>query len=129
MGVVSVMMNGMGGGIFVIVCGAKANKMHGLNGSGWASKNLTPELLKKKGLREMPQSGVDSITVPGAVDGWQKLADKFGRKKLGDDLAPAIQTARNGFPVTDWVAMYWSAATDYLPAYIATPPFYFPTNN
>src|ERR1700752_5074104 len=90
MGVVSPMMNGMGGDLFVIVYDAKANKLYGLNASGWAPKNLTPELLKKKGLREMPQTGVNTITVPGVVDGWQKLADKFGRKKLGDDLAPAI---------------------------------------
>src|SRR5882672_5116506 len=82
MGVVSPMMNGIGGDLFVIVYDAKANKLYGLNASGWAPKNLTPELLKTKGLREMPQTGVNTITVPGAVDGWQKLADKFGRKKL-----------------------------------------------
>src|SRR5258707_6633850 len=114
MGVVSPMMNGIGGDLFVIVYDAKANKLYGLNASGWAPKNLTPELLKKKGLREMPQTGVNTITVPGAVDGWQKLADKFGRKKLSEDLAPAIQTARAGYPVTEWVAMYWNGATDYL---------------
>src|SRR5258708_30858523 len=114
MGVVSPMMNGIGGVLFVIVYDAKANKLYGLNASGWAPKNLTPELLKKKGLREMPQTGVNTITVPGAVDGWQKLADKFGRKKLSEDLAPAIQTARAGYPVTEWVAMYWNGATDYL---------------
>jgi len=66
MGVVSPMMNGIGGDLFVIVYDAKANKLYGLNASGWAPKNLTPELLKKKGLREMPQTGVNTITVPGA---------------------------------------------------------------
>jgi len=126
MGVVSPMMNGMGGDLFAIVYDAKANKLYGLNASGWAPKNLTPELLKKKGLREMPQSGVDTITVPGAVDGWQKLADKFGRKKLSDDLAPAIQTASNGFPVTEWVAMYWSGAVDYLRGDDAAAKLYLP---
>jgi gamma-glutamyltranspeptidase/glutathione hydrolase len=126
MGVVSPMMNGMGGDLFAIVYDAKANKLYGLNASGWAPKNLTPELLKKKGLREMPQSGVDAITVPGAVDGWQKLADKFGRKKLSDDLAPAIQVANNGFPVTEWVAMYWSGATDYLRGDDAAAKLYLP---
>jgi gamma-glutamyltranspeptidase/glutathione hydrolase len=114
MGVVAPMMNGVGGDLFAIVYDAKANKLYGLNASGWAPKALTIDLLQKKGLREMPQSGVNAITVPGAVDGWQKLADKFGRKKLSDDLEAAIQTAKNGYPVTEWVAMYWAKEVDYL---------------
>src|SRR6202158_4997675 len=87
MGVVEPMMNGIGGDLFVIVYDAKANKLYGLNASGWAPKRLTIEYLRGKGIRSMPQQGVNAITVPGAVDGWQKLADKFGRKKLGEDLA------------------------------------------
>src|SRR5262252_3540917 len=110
MGVVSPMMNGIGGDLFAIVYDAKANKLYGLNASGWAPKGLTPEFLRKRGLRDMPQTGVNAITVPGAVDGWQKLADKFGRKKLADDLAAAIQTAREGFPVTELVAAYWNSS-------------------
>src|SRR5712664_2367670 len=99
MGVVEPMMNGIGGDLFAIVYDAKANKLYGLNASGWAPKGLTIEFLHKQGLREMPQRGVHAITVPGAVDGWQKLADKFGRKKLNEDLAAAIRTAEEGFPV------------------------------
>jgi gamma-glutamyltranspeptidase/glutathione hydrolase len=114
MGVVSPMMNGIGGDLFAIVYDAKANKLYGLNASGWAPKGLTIEALHKLGLREMPESGIHTITVPGAVDGWQKLADKFGRKKLSEDLAAAINTAQNGYPVTEWVAMYWASAVDYL---------------
>jgi gamma-glutamyltranspeptidase/glutathione hydrolase len=114
MGVVSPMMNGIGGDLFAIVYDAKANKIYGLNASGWAPRGLTIEALHKKGLREMPQTGVNAITVPGAVEGWQKLADKFGRKKLGEDLEAAIQTAKNGYPVTEWVAMYWAGNADYL---------------
>ena len=114
MGVVSPMMNGIGGDLFAIVYDAKAKTLYGLNASGWAPKGLTIEFLQKQGLREMPQSGVNAITVPGAVDGWQKLADKFGRKKLGDDLEVAIELAKSGFPVTEWVAMYWASNLDYL---------------
>lgn len=114
MGVVSPMMNGIGGDLFAIVYDAKANKLYGLNASGWAPKALTIEALHKQGLREMPQAGVNTITVPGAVEGWQKLADKFGRKRLAEDLAPAIQTAKNGYPVTEWVALYWAGEVDYL---------------
>jgi len=114
MGVVLPMMNGIGGDLFAIVFDAKANKLYGLNASGSAPKALTIEMLHKQGLREMPQTGVNTITVPGTVEGWQKLSDKFGRKKLSEDLEPAIQTAKNGYPVTEWVAMYWATNTDYL---------------
>ena len=114
MGVVSPMMNGIGGDLFAIVYDAKAKTLYGLNASGWAPQGLTIESLHKQGLREMPQSGVNSITVPGAVDGWQKLADRFGRKKLNDDLEVAIELAKSGFPVTEWVATYWAANLDYL---------------
>ena len=79
MGVVEPMMNGIGGDLFAIVYDAKADKLYGLNASGWAPKGLTIAFLQKQGLREMPQAGINSVTVPGMVDGWQKLADKFGR--------------------------------------------------
>jgi gamma-glutamyltranspeptidase/glutathione hydrolase len=114
MGVVEPMMNGIGGDLFAIVYDAKANKLYGLNASGWAPKGLTIEYLQKLGIRSMPQQGVNAITVPGAVDGWQKLADKFGRKKLSEDLAAAIRTAEDGFPVPEWTAAYWAGEVDYL---------------
>ena len=114
MGVVSPMMNGIGGDLFAIVYDAKANKLYGLNASGWAPKGLTIESLHKLGLREMPQAGVQAITVPGAVDGWQKLSEKFGRKKLSEDLSAAIHTAQHGFPVTEWVSAYWAGKVDDL---------------
>src|SRR5262250_2360554 len=114
MGVVEPMMNGIGGDLFAIVYDAKANKLYGLNASGWAPKGLTIEFLQKQGLKEMPQHGINAVTVPGAVDGWQKLADKFGRKKLSDDLDQAIRIAREGYPVPELTAMYWSLAQDKL---------------
>jgi gamma-glutamyltranspeptidase/glutathione hydrolase len=114
MGVVEPMMNGIGGDLFAIVYDAKANKLYGLNASGWAPQGLTIEYLQKQGIRSMPQRGVNAITVSGAVDGWQKLADKFGRKKLAEDLAAAIRTAREGFPVPEWTAAYWAGEVDNL---------------
>src|ERR1700687_276255 len=125
-GVVEAMMNGIGGDLFVIVYDAKANKLYGLNASGWAPKRLTIEYLQKQGIRSMPQQGVNAITVPGAVDGWQKLADKFGRKKLGEDLAAAIRTAQDGFPVPEWTAGYWAAEVDYLRRDEAAAQTYLP---
>jgi gamma-glutamyltranspeptidase/glutathione hydrolase len=114
MGVVAPMMNGVGGDLFVIVYDVKANKLYGLNASGWAPKDLTIEFLHKHGFRDMPQQGIHSVTVPGAVDGWQKLADKFGRKKLAEDLTAAIKIAQDGFPVPELTAGVWAAETDLL---------------
>jgi gamma-glutamyltranspeptidase / glutathione hydrolase len=128
MGVVEPMMNGIGGDLFAIVYDAKANKLYGLNASGWAPKGLTIEFLRKQGLRDMPQQGVHAITVPGAVDGWQKLADKFGRKKLNEDLAAAIKTAEEGFPVPEWAAAYWLAEVDLLRGDEAASKTYLPND-
>jgi len=126
MGVVEPMMNGIGGDLFAIVYDAKADKLYGINASGWAPKGLTIEYLQKQGIRSMPQQGVNSITVPGAVDGWQKLADKFGRKKLAEDLAAAIRTAQDGFPVPEWTAAYWAGEVDYLRTDEAATQTYLP---
>ncbi|GAC1623405.1 MAG: gamma-glutamyltransferase [Candidatus Acidiferrum sp.] len=126
MGVVEPMMNGLGGDLFVIVYDAKANKLYGLNASGWAPKGLTIEYLRGKGLREMPQQGVDAITVPGVADGWQKLAERFGRRKLADDLRAAIRTASDGFPVAEWTAADWAGEVEYLRRDEAASKVYLP---
>src|ERR1700679_2291873 len=70
MGVVEPMMNGIGGDLFAIVYDAKSGKLFGLNASGWAPQGLTLDFLRGQGLREMPLGTVNSVTVPGAVDGW-----------------------------------------------------------
>jgi gamma-glutamyltranspeptidase / glutathione hydrolase len=126
MGVVEPMMNGIGGDLFAIVYDAKANKLYGLNASGWAPRGLTIEFLRKQGIREMPQHGVHAITVPGAVDGWHALAEKFGRKKLSEDLAAAIRTAEDGFPVPEWTAVYWAGDVDLLRSDEAASKVYLP---
>jgi gamma-glutamyltranspeptidase / glutathione hydrolase len=128
MGVVEPMMNGIGGDLFVIVYDAKSSKLYGLNASGWAPKALTIDFLKKQGLQKMPQRGINSVTVPGVVDGWQKLADKFGRKKLSEDLAAAIRTAQDGFPVAEWDASYWADEIDLLRGDEAATKTYLPND-
>jgi len=129
MGVIEPMMNGIGGDLFVMVYDAKANKLYGLNASGWAPKGLTIEFLQKQGLRDMPQRGISAVTVPGVVDGWQKLADKFGRKKLAEDLSAAIRTAQDGFPVPEWDAAYWSTGVDLLRTDEAAAKTYLPQDH
>ncbi len=110
MGVVAPMSDGIGGDLFAIVYDAKSGKYYGLNASGWSPAGLTIAFLKSKGLRDMPERGIHSVTVPGAVDGWQKLLDRFGHKKFADVLAPAIRAADEGVPVTEWVAAAWAAS-------------------
>jgi len=116
MGVVEPMMNGMGGDLFAIVYDAKTGKLYGLNASGWSPAKLTIAHLKAKGITKMPGFGIDSVTVPGAVDGWSKLLARFGTRKLSEVLAPAIAYARDGFPVPEWDAEYWRAAAAALRA-------------
>jgi gamma-glutamyltranspeptidase/glutathione hydrolase len=110
MGVVAPMMNGMGGDLFAIVYEAKTGKLYGLNAGGWSPAGLSADYLLQKGLTEMPQNGINSVTVPGAVDGWDKLLRRFGRKKLPDVLAPAIRLAEEGFPVSELTAGAWADA-------------------
>src|SRR3984893_11461175 len=114
MGLVAPMMDGIGGDLFAIVYEAKTNKVYGLNASGWAPKGLTPEFLQSKGLQWMPSSGIHSVTVPGAVAGWDALLSRFGKKAFADVLAPAIAYAKVGFPVTELFGDDWVASTGYL---------------
>jgi gamma-glutamyltranspeptidase/glutathione hydrolase len=108
MGLVAPMSNGIGGDLFAIVYEAKSGKLYGLNASGWAPARLNVEFLKSKGYDQMPQRGIHAVTVPGVVDGWDKLLGRFGRLKLAAVLAPAIRYAEEGFPVTEWVGGAWA---------------------
>ena len=92
----------------------RAAKLYGLNASGWAPTGLTIDFLKSKGFATMPISGIYCVTVPGAVDGWQKILDRFGNKKMPEILAPAIKAAEEGFPVTEWTAALWRDNADVL---------------
>lgn len=108
------MMNGMGGDLFAIYWEAKTGKLYGLNASGWAPKALTIEHLHRKGLHSVPLQGIDSVTVPGAVDGWAKLHARFGKLPWAALFDPAIETAENGFPVPEAIQAYWATAASEL---------------
>jgi len=100
--------NGMGGDLFAIYWEAKTGKLYGLNASGWAPKALTIEHLKSKGITEMPEEGIDSVTVPGVVDGWAKLHKRFGQLPWRDLFQPAIYFAEHGFPVSEIIHAWWA---------------------
>lgn len=103
--------SGIGGDLYAIVWSAKDNKLFGLNASGRSPKGLTLEQMqaevKKLGRTDIPPLGMLPISVPGAVDGWFSLHDKFGQLPMKKVLAPAISYAENGFPVTELIAYYW----------------------
>src|SRR6185312_14966553 len=107
LGVVEPMMNGMGGDLFAIEYDAKSGALHGLNASGWAPEALTPALLKSKGFNRMAQTGIYSVTVPGAVRGWEALHAKYGKLPWAKLFQPAIYYAEHGYPVTEWIAGQW----------------------
>jgi gamma-glutamyltranspeptidase/glutathione hydrolase len=107
LGVIEPMMNGMGGDLFAIYYDSKTGKLYGLNASGWAPKGLTIEYLKSKGNTSMPFVGIDSVTVPGAVDGWAKLHERWGKLQWKELFLPAITYAGEGFPVPQMIAAYW----------------------
>ncbi|HXZ13363.1 MAG TPA: gamma-glutamyltransferase [Candidatus Sulfotelmatobacter sp.] len=110
MGVVAPMMNGIGGDLFALVFEAKTGKLYGLNASGWAPAGLTLDFLKSKGFSEMPERGIQTVTIPGTVDGWSNLLTRFGSKKFPELLSPAIHYAREGFPVPELDAEDWAGA-------------------
>jgi gamma-glutamyltranspeptidase/glutathione hydrolase len=109
LGVVEPYMNGMGGDLFAMVYDAGRDALHGLNASGSAPAGLSPDLLQRRGIGTMPETGIHSVTVPGAVGGWAALQARFGRLPLADVLAPAVFYAEDGFPVAPVVAEGWGA--------------------
>ncbi len=107
LGVVEPEMNGIGGDLFAIVYDAKTKKLYGLNASGPSPYSLTLDEFKKKNLTSIPITGVMSVSVPGCVDGWFALHDKFGKLSMKQILSSAIVYAKNGFPVADEAAYYF----------------------
>jgi len=117
LGVVEPMSCGIGGDLFVIYWDNKTGKLYGLNASGRSPFTLTREVFQKKNLRKIPLEGPLSWSVPGCVDGWEQLRSRFGSRPLAELLAPAIATAREGFPVTEIIAGYWQGAQKSLAAW------------
>src|SRR5690349_6411461 len=103
------MMTGVGGDAFMLVYWSKTKELKGLNASGRAPAALSLDYFAKRKITKMPEFGMESITVPGAFDGWVTLLDKYGTMRLADVLEPAIDCAENGFPVMEKTAEDWNA--------------------
>ncbi len=111
--VVEPMMLSPGGDMFAIVWDAKKKELKALNASGRAPQAASIDELKKRGVDQMPTTGIHTVTVPGAVDGWAKLIERYGTMSLAQVLQPAIEYAERGFPVTDVIAADWQVGLSH----------------
>ncbi|PYZ96921.1 gamma-glutamyltransferase [Alteribacter lacisalsi] len=102
--------NGIGGDAFALVW--TKGELHGLNASGPAPNALSIDAVKEKGYKEMPTFGLTPVTVPGAPAAWAELSDKLGRLPLKDVLAPAVEYAREGYPLSPTLAFFWKKAEE-----------------
>jgi gamma-glutamyltranspeptidase/glutathione hydrolase len=101
--------NGLGGDLFAIVYDPETDSTYGLNASGRSPRGLSyDDMQEELGDRDqIPLLGHLPVSVPGTASGWGKLHDRFGELPLEDDLAPAIEYAREGFPLSKVIAYYW----------------------
>jgi len=105
--VVEPFSTGIGGDCFALYWDAKQKKVFGLNGSGPSAKSASIDDLRKEGYEKYPLFTGHAVSVPGTAAGWSALLERFGRMSLGDVLAPAIQYAFEGYPLTEWIGSGW----------------------
>jgi len=114
LGLVEPTGNGIGGDLFAIVWDAETEQLYGLNASGRSPYELTLDYFKENDYESIPALGPLPVSVPGAVDGWFELHNKFGKLPMETILSPAINYARGGFPLTEVIAYYWQRNAEIL---------------
>ena len=105
---------GIGGDLFAIIWSADKEKLYGLNASGRSPRSLKLDYFKNNGYEFIPSTGPLPVSVPGCVDGWFEMHEMFGKLPIRDILQPAINYARDGFPVTEIIAYYLDLGTQAL---------------
>jgi gamma-glutamyltranspeptidase/glutathione hydrolase len=126
LGLVEPMSCGIGGDLFVIYWDANTKKLYGLNASGRSPYKLTRDVFAERELEQIPTEGSLAWSVPGCVDGWFELHDRFGKADFETILGPSIRYGREGFPVTEIIAGYWKSAEDSLKQYPGSAATYLP---
>ena len=127
--VVEPSMTGIGGDLFAIVYDAQTKTLHGLNASGRSAYAATPEVYAKRGHARMPGSGILTVTVPGVVEGWSELLRKYGTLPMAKVVAPAIEYAKNGYPVSEIISGQWKASERKLAADAVTAATFLPNGH
>jgi len=117
---------GIGGDCFILYYHAASAQLYGLNGSGAAPVAATVGEYRRRGLTQVPEQGVLSLTVPGAVDAWASAVERFGSRDLAGLLGPAIGLAEDGFAVTPVVAKVWAQHSDLLSSVDTTRAVFLP---
>jgi gamma-glutamyltranspeptidase/glutathione hydrolase len=114
LGLMEPVSNGVGGDLFAIVWDAKTKKLYGYNGSGRSPKSLTLKWFQDHDYKAIPPLGPLPVNVPGCVDAWFALHDRFGKLPMKDLLSPTIGYAREGFPLSELIAYYWQTSVPRL---------------
>ncbi len=117
---------GIGGDLFAIVWDAEKGELTGLNASGRSPESLTLQHFRDLGLKGIPYLGPLTVSVPGAVDGWYELHERYGRLPMADLLAPAISYAEQGFPVTQFIANLWEENVESRQEFAGVKEIYMP---
>jgi gamma-glutamyltranspeptidase / glutathione hydrolase len=115
--VVEPMMTGVGGDAFILIYLAKTGEIKALNASGRAPYAATLDYFHEKKIAAIPDGGMLPVTVPGALDGWALVTERYGTMNLGELLQPAIRYAAEGFPVAEKAAHEWHKAAGKLSAH------------
>jgi len=102
--------NGIGGDVFALIWIEAEKKLYGLNASGKSPAGITLEKVKEKGHETMPKMGWLPVTVPGCPSAWADLSERFGKLPLSDVLKPAINYARDGYPISPTLGYFWERA-------------------
>ncbi|NMC38277.1 MAG: gamma-glutamyltransferase [Bacteroidales bacterium] len=126
LGVVEPTGCGIGGDLFAIIWSAEKGRLYGLNASGRSPRKLRMEYFRNNHIEKIPSYGPLPVSVPGCVDGWFEMHEMFGRLQMKDLLQPAINYARNGFPVSEVIAYYLDRNTQALKNYPNIKETYMP---
>jgi len=118
--------SGIGGDLFAIVWEEKSRRLWGLNASGRSPQSLTLQYFLDNDMERIPGYGVLPVSVPGAVDGWFELHGRFGRLPMAEILQPAIDYARDGFPVSEIIARGWARNARSLKEYAGFAETFMP---
>ncbi len=126
LGLVEPTGNGIGGDLFVIIWDNENKRIAGFNGSGRSPKSLKLEEFRRQQLDRIPNLGPLAVSVPGAVDGWFQIHERFGRMPINELLQPAVDYARHGFAVTEVIANGWRGGARQREQYPGFKEIYMP---
>jgi len=126
LGVVEPTGCGIGGDLFALIWSADRGKLYGLNASGRSPRSLKLEYFRENKIDKIPSYGPLPVSVPGCVDGWYEMHDMLGKLPMKDILQPAINYAREGFPVTEVIAYYLQKGAELLKEYPNIKDIYMP---